>query len=125
MAGIRRQQPCAGLGVRLLAWVFARCAGTGKANETAIGFLPTPDAIDLKGLEGEVSAADLEVYCLQYRGSADHKLDYEVHTARTTDTGEQAALDYTGVQNFKRFVSKLFACVIEGDVDAARFRADC
>ena len=45
---------------RVLAWVFARCAGTGKAKETAIGFLPTADAIDLKGLEGEVSAADLD-----------------------------------------------------------------
>ncbi len=45
---------------RVLAWVFARCAGNGKANETAIGFLPTADSIDISGLEGEVSAADLE-----------------------------------------------------------------
>jgi len=45
---------------RVLAWVFARCAGTGNAKETEIGFLPTTDAIDIKGLEGEVSAADLE-----------------------------------------------------------------
>ena len=45
---------------RVLAWVFARCAGEGKANETAIGFLPTADSIDLAGLEGEVSAADLD-----------------------------------------------------------------
>ena len=45
---------------RVLAWVFARCAGSAAANETAIGFLPTADAIDIKGLEGEVSAADLE-----------------------------------------------------------------
>ncbi|MBE6365823.1 MAG: phosphoenolpyruvate carboxykinase (GTP) [Lentisphaerae bacterium] len=45
---------------RVLAWVFARCAGTGSAKETAIGFLPTTDAIDITGLEGEVSTADLE-----------------------------------------------------------------
>jgi len=45
---------------RVLAWVFARCAGDGAAKETEIGFLPTVDAIDIKGLEGEVSAADLE-----------------------------------------------------------------
>ena len=45
---------------RVLAWVFARCAGTGSAKETEIGFLPTADAIDITGLEGEVSAADLE-----------------------------------------------------------------
>ena len=45
---------------RVLAWVFARCAGKGDANETAIGFLPTEESIDLKGLEGEVSADDLK-----------------------------------------------------------------
>ena len=45
---------------RVLAWVFARCAGTGNAKETEIGFLPTADAIDITGLEGEVSAADLD-----------------------------------------------------------------
>ncbi len=45
---------------RVLAWVFARCSGKGDANETAIGFLPTEESIDLKGLEGEVSADDLK-----------------------------------------------------------------
>ena len=45
---------------RVLAWVFARCAGEGAARETEIGIMPTTDAIDIKGLEGEVSAADLE-----------------------------------------------------------------
>ena len=45
---------------RVLAWVFARCAGEGSAQETAIGILPTVDAIDLKGLEGEVSEDDLK-----------------------------------------------------------------
>ena len=45
---------------RVLAWVFARCAGEGKADETAIGFLPTADSINITGLEGEVSAADLD-----------------------------------------------------------------
>ena len=45
---------------RVLAWVFARCSGKGDAKETAIGFLPTEDAIDLKGLEGEVSTDDLK-----------------------------------------------------------------
>ena len=30
---------------RVLAWIFERCAGTGKAADTPIGFLPTPDAI--------------------------------------------------------------------------------
>jgi phosphoenolpyruvate carboxykinase (GTP) len=30
---------------RVLAWIFERCAGTGKAVDTPIGFMPTVDAI--------------------------------------------------------------------------------
>ena len=36
---------------RVLKWVFERCAGTGEAIETAIGYLPTLDAIDFDGLD--------------------------------------------------------------------------
>ena len=43
-----------------LAWVFERCSGRGAARETAIGILPTVEAIDLDGLEGKVSKVDLE-----------------------------------------------------------------
>ena len=31
---------------RVLAWIFDRCAGTGKAVETPIGYMPTLDAIE-------------------------------------------------------------------------------
>ncbi len=44
---------------RVLKWVFERCEGTGKAQETAIGMMPTVDAIDRTGLEG-VSDEDME-----------------------------------------------------------------
>lgn len=43
---------------RVLKWVFERCDGEGKAAKTAIGYMPTPDAIDTKGLD--VSEADME-----------------------------------------------------------------
>jgi phosphoenolpyruvate carboxykinase (GTP) len=38
---------------RVLAWVFARCAGHGEAAETPIGFVPPvgPEGIDTKGLD--------------------------------------------------------------------------
>jgi phosphoenolpyruvate carboxykinase (GTP) len=36
---------------RVLKWICERIAGTGKAQETAIGNLPTPDALDLSGLD--------------------------------------------------------------------------
>jgi len=43
---------------RVLKWVFERCAGSGKAKETEIGYMPTEDAIDTTGLN--VSAADMK-----------------------------------------------------------------
>ncbi|MGB9604179.1 MAG: phosphoenolpyruvate carboxykinase domain-containing protein, partial [Limisphaerales bacterium] len=36
---------------RVLKWICERVEGKGKAVETPIGYLPTPDAIDLNGLE--------------------------------------------------------------------------
>ncbi len=44
---------------RVLKWVFERVSGGGEAVRTPIGFLPTPDALDLSGLD--VSAEDLQV----------------------------------------------------------------
>ena len=35
---------------RVLKWICERVEGTGKAQKTAIGNLPTPDALDLAGL---------------------------------------------------------------------------
>ena len=36
---------------RVLKWIFERCAGTADAIETAIGNMPTLDAIDFDGLD--------------------------------------------------------------------------
>lgn len=43
---------------RVLKWVFERVEGGGKAVQSPIGWLPTPDAIDLGGLD--VSRAEME-----------------------------------------------------------------
>jgi phosphoenolpyruvate carboxykinase (GTP) len=43
---------------RVLKWIFERCDGTAKAVETPIGNLPTPDALDLSGLD--LDADDLK-----------------------------------------------------------------
>jgi len=43
---------------RVLEWVFERVAGRGDATETAIGFVPTKDALNLEGLD--ISEADLD-----------------------------------------------------------------
>ncbi|MBP3941129.1 MAG: phosphoenolpyruvate carboxykinase (GTP), partial [Christensenellaceae bacterium] len=44
--------PGFGDNMRVLMWALERCEGRGDAVETAIGYLPTPDAIDLEGIEG-------------------------------------------------------------------------
>jgi len=47
---------------RVLKWVFEACDGTAKKQETAIGFMPTPDAIDAPaGVTKETLAEILSV----------------------------------------------------------------
>ena len=43
--------PGFGENLRVLLWILERTAGKGKAEETAIGWVPTPDAINLDGLD--------------------------------------------------------------------------
>ena len=43
--------PGFGESIRVLQWIVERCRGTGKAYETPIGWLPTPDALDLHDLD--------------------------------------------------------------------------
>jgi len=43
--------PGFGDNLRVLQWVLARCAGNGGAREAAIGWLPTPEAINRDGLD--------------------------------------------------------------------------
>ena len=42
--------PGYGDNMRVLAWIFGRCEGTAAATETAIGFVPTVEGIDISGL---------------------------------------------------------------------------
>ena len=42
--------PGYGDNMRVLAWIFGRCEGTAAATETAIGYVPTVDGIDISGL---------------------------------------------------------------------------
>ena len=43
---------------RVLEWVFERTAGRAKAQKTAIGYLPTEDSFDMKGLNLAPGALD-------------------------------------------------------------------
>jgi phosphoenolpyruvate carboxykinase (GTP) len=61
---------------RVLAWVFARCAGHGAATQTPIGLIPPvgPEGIDTSGLD--VSEADvaelLRVDLAEWRAQLPH-----------------------------------------------------
>jgi phosphoenolpyruvate carboxykinase (GTP) len=50
--------PGFGDNIRVLKWILERVHGQGKAVETPIGFIPTPDALDLEGLRLPDGAAD-------------------------------------------------------------------
>ena len=51
---------------RVLKWIFEACAGTAKFQDTPIGIMPTPDAIERP--EG-VSVADMaELLCVDQKG---------------------------------------------------------
>jgi len=59
-AGGKFLWPGYGENARVLKWIVERIAGKGKAVETPIGLVPTPDALDLDGLDvsrGAVEAA--------------------------------------------------------------------
>ena len=42
----------------MLAWIFARCAGTAQGTETAVGIVPAPGELNVEGLD--ISDEDLE-----------------------------------------------------------------
>ena len=50
--------PGYGENVRVLKWILERVEGKGKAEETPIGFVPTPDALTLDGLDISRSAVE-------------------------------------------------------------------
>jgi phosphoenolpyruvate carboxykinase (GTP) len=52
--------PGFGDNVRVLRWILDRCKGEGQATKTPIGYVPAPGALDLRGLEEDVTPPVLE-----------------------------------------------------------------
>jgi phosphoenolpyruvate carboxykinase (GTP) len=50
--------PGFGDNLRVLAWIVGRCEGDAEAVETAIGYLPTTEALDLSGLDLKPEVVD-------------------------------------------------------------------
>ena len=52
--------PGFGDNLRVLDWIIDRCEGKVGAQETAIGYLPNAEDINLEGLEGEITLEGLK-----------------------------------------------------------------
>ncbi|MGI8793240.1 MAG: phosphoenolpyruvate carboxykinase (GTP) [Acidimicrobiales bacterium] len=77
---------------RVLEWVFNRIDGTAAATETAIGYLPTPAALDTDGLD--VADEDLaELLRVDNTEWLDEIPDIEQHYARFGDRLPDALRD--------------------------------
>ena len=69
---------------RVLKWVFERLDGTADAVQTAIGYLPTADAIDTEGLD--VSADDIAaLLSVDVEGWRSALPQFEAHLAQFGD----------------------------------------
>ncbi|MDQ1255755.1 MAG: phosphoenolpyruvate carboxykinase, partial [Candidatus Hydrogenedentes bacterium] len=65
--------PGYGENLRVLEWILQRARGEGKAQETPIGYVPTPDALDMTGLDisPEVTGELLRVNVDDWKKEAD------------------------------------------------------
>jgi phosphoenolpyruvate carboxykinase (GTP) len=77
---------------RVLAWVFARCAGHGAATETPIGYMPPtgPDGIDTRGVDvsGEAMA---ELLSVDVQGWRDALPQFHQHFAQFSNLPSELA----------------------------------
>jgi len=70
--------PGYGDNIRVLSWIFDRCNGNAAAKETAIGFVPTEDAIDCSGLKGvaenmkELTSVDKDAWLKEVETIKEH-----------------------------------------------------
>jgi len=75
--------PGFGENLRVLKWVIERCRGDGEADETPIGYVPTPSAIGGKGLDvskdvlGELLRVDREGWRTNLRNQAEFFTKFE------------------------------------------------
>jgi phosphoenolpyruvate carboxykinase (GTP) len=67
---------------RVLAWIFRRCDGEAEAQETPIGYVPGPGALELGGLDADRVAEALSVDLDEARAELDQT---QAHLARFGD----------------------------------------
>jgi phosphoenolpyruvate carboxykinase (GTP) len=76
--------PGYGENLRVLRWIIERAAGAGKSVETPIGYVPTADAIDTRGLD--VSPATMQnLLHIDHDGWAQETQDIEAYLHKLGD----------------------------------------
>ncbi len=77
---------------RVLAWVFARCAGHGAATETPIGFMPpaSPEGIDTRGVDVSDEAM-AELLSVDTQGWRDALPQFHQHFAQFSNLPSELA----------------------------------
>ena len=74
--------PGYGDNIRVLQWIFERSDGTGKADETSIGYVPAKMSINVSGLNGvednlpELLKVDRDEWLLECELIADHQATF-------------------------------------------------
>jgi len=67
--------PGYGENFRVVKWILDRCDGIVGADETAIGYIPKPEDIDITGLEGEVSPDTIKMLLSIDKGNWAQEID--------------------------------------------------
>jgi phosphoenolpyruvate carboxykinase (GTP) len=84
--------PGFGDNLRVLEWILDRCAGRAHAQETAIGWLPRPEDLDLKGLEisaaaiGELTSVHKDAWLAEVAGFREYLHEFGAHTPQALYT---------------------------------------
>jgi phosphoenolpyruvate carboxykinase (GTP) len=85
--------PGFGDNLRVLRWILDRCAGRADAKETAIGYLPNANDIDVEGLDmapsalGDLLAVDPELWQAEFEGISEYLAGFgdRIPTALTAE----------------------------------------
>ncbi len=81
--------------MRVLRWIVDRCQGEGAAVETPIGYLPTPEALQLDdlGLDPDSMQQLFEVNSKDWRQEVGEQRDYFQRFGAKLPKGIQHELD--------------------------------
>jgi phosphoenolpyruvate carboxykinase (GTP) len=91
--------PGFGENLRVLRWIIDRCKGTAEARDTAIGYLPKPADLDLRGIDiapealGELLTVDPKLWQQEFAGIDDYLSGFGDRVPQTLKAELKRALE--------------------------------